>query len=295
METAFNDPDIGHIFKEHPKIFTKEHDDFEQMTLSLFMLHEYQKGKDSFWFPYLNLLPDVEFFCNWPGEDLKATEDENLVQEAINYKRDIELEWKELELVMLSYPQHFKLEIIDRHLFMRIFAQVCSRCFGWGLPTTAMIPMADNLNHSHISVINETIHLDLQTKVDKSSKYFTKDKFMNDYSQLYNEEQIALYKQNVTGYFNREKFNENVKKYSLENWKEEIKEKDLWEVSYREEDCDEDNDTSEEEEDEDFDAEYETKTKSEKFGADLLNPKKGFKFFIEQEQKFLQGLEKRNK
>ena len=44
---------------------------------------------------------------------------------------------------------------------MRIFAQVCSRCFGWGLPTTAMIPMADNLNHSHITVVNETINREL--------------------------------------------------------------------------------------------------------------------------------------
>ena len=53
-----------------------------------------------------------------------------------------------------------------------------------------MIPMADNLNHSHISVINETIHIDLQKKVDRKSKYFTKDKFMNDYSQVYDKEDI---------------------------------------------------------------------------------------------------------
>ena len=43
------------------------------------MMHEYQLGKDSFWFPYLNLLPDdIEFFCNWPHEDLIATDDEYL-------------------------------------------------------------------------------------------------------------------------------------------------------------------------------------------------------------------------
>jgi hypothetical protein len=64
---------------------------------------------------------------------------------------------------------------------MRIFAQVCSRCFGWGLPTTAMIPMADNFNHSHMTIINETINLDMQKKYDPKTKYFTKDKFMNNY------------------------------------------------------------------------------------------------------------------
>ncbi len=65
------------------------------------MLYEYQKGKDSYWFPYLNLLPDVEFFCNWKDEELKLLEDEELRYEAKNYKRDIELEWREVELLLL--------------------------------------------------------------------------------------------------------------------------------------------------------------------------------------------------
>lgn len=75
MEMAQNHPQIGHVFKAHPKIFTDKHDDFEQLTLCVMMMYEYQKGKDSFWFPYLNLLPDVEFFCNWNIDDLKATDD----------------------------------------------------------------------------------------------------------------------------------------------------------------------------------------------------------------------------
>ncbi len=48
-----------------------------------------------------------------------------------------------------------------------------------------MIPMADNVNHSHITVVNETIHLDLQMEGNKESTYHTKDKFMNDYSEVF--------------------------------------------------------------------------------------------------------------
>ena len=73
------------------------------------MMYEYQKGKDSYWFPYLNLLPDVEFFCNWDEKILDLLEDEQLYYEAINYKRDIELEWREIEILLLRYPQHFSL------------------------------------------------------------------------------------------------------------------------------------------------------------------------------------------
>jgi hypothetical protein len=53
-----------------------------------------------------------------------------------------------------------------------------------------MIPMADNLNHSDLTVINETINLDFQIQGDKDFLYFTRDKFMNDYSALYDEDAI---------------------------------------------------------------------------------------------------------
>jgi hypothetical protein len=80
---------------------------------------------------------------------------------------------------------------------------------------------------------------------------------MNNYSAIYNDSDLrSVYACNITGHFNREKFNENVKKYSLDNWKEEIKRgMHIWELSYKEEDYDEDNDTEEEDEEkEEFDA-----------------------------------------
>jgi hypothetical protein len=46
---------------------------------------------------------------------------------------------------------------------------------------------------------------------------------------------------------NKEKFQKNSFLYSVENWKEEVKTMEIWEMHYREEDFDEDNDTSEEE------------------------------------------------
>lgn len=83
-----------------------------------------------------------------------------------------------------------------------------------------MIPMADNLNHSHMTIINETINKSMQKACDPKSKYFTRDKFMNDYSAIFNEEELKKHGLNLTGRFNRQKFEENVKLYSLDTWKD---------------------------------------------------------------------------
>ena len=70
----------------------------------------------------MNLLPDVEFFCNWDKKALMEFDDQQLYLESFSYKKDVELEWQEIEIVMMSYPHLFKPEIVDRGLFMRIFA-----------------------------------------------------------------------------------------------------------------------------------------------------------------------------
>ena len=117
--------------------------------------------------------------------------------------------------------------------------------------------MADNHNHSHITVINETINKPLQIQGDSKSKYFTKDKFMNNYEEIFSEDEIRQTPYNIMGRFNREQYKVNVEKYSLSNWKQEISnpEKHLWDLPYKGDDYEEDNDTDEEddEDEEHFD------------------------------------------
>ena len=51
-----------------------------------------------------------------------------------------------------------------------------------------MVPMADNYNHSNVNVVQEIIHKRIHLEADESSKYFTKTKYMNDYSFIFQEE-----------------------------------------------------------------------------------------------------------
>jgi hypothetical protein len=45
-----------------------------------------------------------------------------------------------------------------KKLFTRGFVAVVTRCFGWGLPRTSMIPFADCINHHNVDSTYELIH-----------------------------------------------------------------------------------------------------------------------------------------
>ncbi len=92
------------------------------------------------------------------------------------------------------------------------------------------------------------------------------------------------------GRFSKDNYLKNITKYSLDTLRKEAARGDipLWNMTYKEEDYEEDNDTSEEESEEEegeglFDGLDELKIKGVQNAkiSELINPKKGFKFFIE--------------
>jgi len=133
---------------------------------------------------------------------------------------------------------------------------------------------------------------------------------MNNYQTAFTEEQIEKSPVNILGgRFSKDNYLLNITKYSLDTLRAEAKQGDipLWKMTFKEEDYEEDNDTSEEEESDEeenkdrlFDGIDELKLKqlgrlqNERI-SELINPKKGFKFFIEQEQKFLEKIEEKQK
>ena len=102
-------------------------------------------------------------------------------------------EYKQLLKIMNSYPEIFTTSNdMSRDTFMKFFGQVCTRCFGWGMPYTSMIPMADNYNHSDCNTVYEVIHKQMHMEADEESPYFCKGKYMNDYSFIFQDELDGL-------------------------------------------------------------------------------------------------------
>ena len=61
-------------------------------------------------------------------------------------------------------PEHFNLEVCTYDLYKRCAAFISTRCFGWGLPTTIVAPIADSFNHSSkssqvVDFVNKRLHL----------------------------------------------------------------------------------------------------------------------------------------
>ena len=52
------------------------------------------------------------------------------------------------EKILLNYPKIFPKGSYNKNLFIWCFEFAMSRCFGWVLPGTFLIPLADCMNHN---------------------------------------------------------------------------------------------------------------------------------------------------
>jgi hypothetical protein len=53
-----------------------------------------------------------------------------------------------------------------------------------------MIPMADNFNHADADVIFHMVSKSVHLLADEKSTYFSKAKYMNDFSTIYQPEEL---------------------------------------------------------------------------------------------------------
>jgi hypothetical protein len=64
----------------------------------------------------------------------------------------MERSWHEVSIALKQHPDVFKPGFLTEDLFYHVETSVGTRVFGYSIPCTAMIPMADMLNHSDIDV-----------------------------------------------------------------------------------------------------------------------------------------------
>lgn len=73
--------------------------------------------------------------------------------------------------------------------------------------------MADNLNHSDVNVLCEIVTNSLHKEPNEKSNYFTKAKFMNDFSLAFSDKEIKEFP-DIKGRFSKENYQYNKRKYN---------------------------------------------------------------------------------
>jgi len=74
-------------------------------------------------------------------------------------------DWDTLQKIIRLYCHHFNPAKCTHDLYLKCSAIVSTRCFGWGLPTTFIAPIADSFNHhSECEHKLELINLKLQNE-----------------------------------------------------------------------------------------------------------------------------------
>ena len=130
------------------------------MSLVLFLLYEITLGKDSYWYHFLRMMPTVKFTCFWTQEEIDSAWSPALKNRLKKYKESVVKEWYRFKKVLRKYPLVIPDQFVDKELFYNLYGQASTRCFGYGLPSTMMVPMADNINHSSVSVSHEVMNTD---------------------------------------------------------------------------------------------------------------------------------------
>ena len=141
------------------------------MRISLWVWHERAKGEASFWKPYFDIINFTDLPMLWNDSELLQFQDAVLIDNIRGYKKDFDLEWELMydvlftsksENIIPGICEKSKKEQLKKD-FTWAFCSAVTRCFGWGLPCTMMIPFADTINHHNVDSSYDIIKAEWRT------------------------------------------------------------------------------------------------------------------------------------
>jgi hypothetical protein len=102
----------------------------------------------------------------WEEHEIDELQDAILKKDILIYREEFEVEFNLIYSTLSGKGYGGYFPGIDdpskkgdlRKLFIHCFVSVVTRCFGWGLPKTSMIPFADCINHHNVDSTYELIH-----------------------------------------------------------------------------------------------------------------------------------------
>jgi len=114
-------------------------------------MYELSKGEESFYFPYLQILPEPGSVSQWTDEQLRGLQNDALFLKAKNRLTMLRKTFNNtIFKICEENPDVMPMELFTYENFLFAWYSVQARAFGKRLPWTAMVPFADCLNHSNL-------------------------------------------------------------------------------------------------------------------------------------------------
>ena len=142
---AYKDPVIGAILEEN------EDNLQDDLLLAVFIMYEVSKGKSSFWYPYIRMLPEPETAMRWTDAELRELQDIRVMTRIRSRMRSLKSVFdRRVKAFFSCYPDIFDEATFHFESFQFAWFCIQARAFGRRLPWTAMVPFADCLNHKNV-------------------------------------------------------------------------------------------------------------------------------------------------
>ncbi|CAK77931.1 unnamed protein product (macronuclear) [Paramecium tetraurelia] len=153
------------VYDKHPELFDEnETSDAEFNILIFYLFNEKKKGEKSFYHPYVQAIQSNNTLIDWSKEELNYIEDPIILDEFAIVREDLKDLWNQAKEIFNEFVQVFgETRPTDKEDFYWAAQSVMSRCFGWSLKSTSMIPIADFLNHSNKACTHYLVH----SKIEK--------------------------------------------------------------------------------------------------------------------------------
>ena len=179
------DPICGPVYEKHADIF-RDHFDNEYLLMIVFVMHNHLIGERSKWAPYWKIVQLSELPMRWEKSEVEELQDAYLQREVQVFHEEYV---KEFDLIFKCFRENKYEEVwpgvtepdVEKaranleKVFYHCFNLIITRCFGWGLPKTSLIPFADCINHHNVDSTYEfmcaQLHEPLRECNDQESNY----------------------------------------------------------------------------------------------------------------------------
>jgi len=177
------------ILETNPDLFSPElSEDSDFNILSLFILYERLKNKDSFYYPMFEVSENNYSLLNWTNKELDFLEDLNIKEQVHEFQQDMEDNWRKIKEILKKNQDLFisalDLDTEIKSLYIWAYEFVMTRCYGWSLPSTILIPLADFLNHDKHGVDHYLIHEGFELKEKEKHQGYNIKKMKVDLSEM---------------------------------------------------------------------------------------------------------------